>query len=257
MFRNRAHTGKVLAGRLGRYRGQAETVLLAIPRGGVAVAAAAAEELMLPLDVLPVRKLGAPHQPELGIGAIANGLMVVDRDAITKLGVSQSQIDQVVGREQAELARREREYRGELPPLVLTNQTVILIDDGLATGYTMLAAVRAVRRRKPRRVVVAVPVAASEAVEWLQPEVDELVCPYVTRRLVAIGLFYDDFAQISDEQVRNMLQAARASRQLEEEQDSVWEEAPEGAGFVGGDADGDGLEERKRRPVRGHFLLPG
>lgn len=209
MFLDRQHAGEVLAALLGAYGSQPRTLLLAIPRGGVAVAAAVAKELVLPLDVLPVRKLGAPDQPELAIGAVADGLMVVDQNAITKLGVSQSQIELAVERERAELVRREHEYRGELPPLVLTDQTVILIDDGLATGYTMLAGIRAVRRREPARIVVAVPVAASDTVDWLRPEVDEVVCAYVAQRLVAIGMFYDDFAQISDEQVRTMLQAAR------------------------------------------------
>jgi putative phosphoribosyl transferase len=218
MFRDRQHAGEILAAGLSAYRGQPQTLLLAIPRGGVAVAAAVAKKLMLPLDVLPVRKLGAPHQPELGIGAVADGLIVVDQDAITRLGVSQSQIDAAVERERAELARREREYRGELPPLVLTGQTIILIDDGLATGYTMLAAVRAVRGREPARIVVAVPVAASETVVWLRPEVDELVCAHVAGRLIAIGLYYDDFSQISDEEVRNMLQV---SRQIQDERTSA------------------------------------
>jgi putative phosphoribosyl transferase len=221
MFRDRQHAGAILAAGLSAYRGQPQTLLLAIPRGGVAVAAAVAKELALPMDVLPVRKLGAPHQPELGIGAVADGLMVVDQDAITKLGVSQSQLDEAVARERAELARREREYRGELPPPVVTQQTIILIDDGLATGYTMLAAVRAVRGGDPARIVVAVPVAASETVDWLRPEVDELVCAYVARRLTAIGLYYEDFAQLSDEEVRTMLEEARASRRLQDERASA------------------------------------
>ncbi len=221
MFRDRHHAGEILAAGLSAYRGRPLTLLLAIPRGGVAVAAAVAKELALPLDVLPVRKLGAPHEPELAIGAVANGLMVMDQDLITRLGVSQSQIDLAVERERAELARREHEYRGELAPLVLTGQTVILIDDGLATGYTMLAGVRAVRGREAARVVVAVPVAASETVDLLRPEVDELVCGYVARRLIAIGMFYDNFTQISDEQVRNMLEAARASRRLQDERASA------------------------------------
>ena len=221
MFLDRQHAGEVLAARLSAYRGQPQTLLLAIPRGGVAVAAAIARELVLPLDVLSVRKLGAPDQPELAIGAVADGLMVVDQNAITKLGVSQSQIELAVERERAELARREREYRGELPPLVLTDQTIILIDDGLATGYTMLAAVRTVRGREPTRIVVAVPVAASETANWLRPEIDELVCAHVAERLIAIGLFYDDFTQISDEQARNMLQVARASRQVQGERASA------------------------------------
>jgi putative phosphoribosyl transferase len=215
MFRNRQHAGKLLAVRLGRYRGRPRTLLLALPRGGVAVAVAVARELMLPLDVLPVRKLGAPHQPELAVGAVAaDDLMVLDQDAIASLAISQAEIDVAIGQERAELIRRERAYRGDLPPLALAGQTVILVDDGLATGYTMLAAVRAVRRHEPARVVVAAPVAPPETLNMLRPEVDELYCVHIPRKLLAIGQFYEDFAQVTDEQVCEALREAGASKPL-------------------------------------------
>jgi putative phosphoribosyl transferase len=209
MFRDRQHAGELLTVRLGRYRGEPGTLLLALPRGGVVVAAALARELMLPLDVLPVRKLGAPHQPELAIGAVAaDGLVVLDQDAIDSMGIPLSEIDFAIGQERAELARREGAYREGRAPLDLTGQTVILVDDGLATGYTMLAAIRAVRQQRPARIVIAVPVAPPETLARLRPEVDEIFCVHVPKVLMAIGQFYHDFAQITDEQVREALRDA-------------------------------------------------
>jgi putative phosphoribosyl transferase len=206
MFRNRQHAGELLAGQLGRYRGLPETVLLALPRGGVPVAAELARELMLPLEVLAVHKLGAPRQPELAIGAVAgDDLVVLDDHAIASMGISQGEIDSAIARERAELVRRGQAYRGERGPLELRGQTVILVDDGLATGYTMLAAARLVRRLEPVRVVVAVPVAPRDTMEMLRAEVDEVVCVEVPRKMLAIGMFYGDFSQVSDEQVRAAL----------------------------------------------------
>jgi putative phosphoribosyl transferase len=208
MFRNRQHAGELLAVQLGRYRGQPQTVLLALPRGGVPVAAVMARELMLPLEVWPVQKLGAPRQPELAIGAVAgDDLVVLDRDAIASMGISQGEIDSAIARERAELVRRGQAYQGERPPLVLRGVTVILVDDGLATGYTMLAAIRSVRRLEPARVVVAVPVAPRDTLDMLRREVDEIFCVHVPRRLIAVGQFYEDFSQVGDEQVREALRA--------------------------------------------------
>ena len=210
MFRNRQHAGELLTGQLGRYRGQPETVLLALPRGGVPVAAVLARELILPLEVLPVHKLGAPRQPELAIGAVAgDDLVVLDHDAIASMGISLGEMDSAIARERAELVRRGQAYRGERAPLALRGQTVILVDDGLATGYTMLAAARFVRGQEPARIVIAVPVAPRETLEILRAEVDELFCAEVPRRMIAIGLFYGDFSQVSDEQVREALGNAR------------------------------------------------
>jgi putative phosphoribosyl transferase len=210
MFRNRQHAGELLAVQLGRYRGQPQTVLLALPRGGVPVAAVLARELMLPLKVLPVHKLGAPRQPELAIGAVApDDLVVLDHAAIALMGISQGEMDSAITRERAELMRRKRAYDGERASLALGSQTVILVDDGLATGYTMLAAARFVRLQEPARIVIAVPVAPRETLEMLGPEVDEIVCVQVPRKMIAIGLFYGDFSQVSDEQVREALRNAR------------------------------------------------
>jgi putative phosphoribosyl transferase len=206
MFRNRQHAGELLAVQLERYRGQPQTVLLGLPRGGVPVAAVIARELMLPLEVLPVHKLGAPRQPELAIGAVAgDDLVVLDHDAIASMGISQGEIDSAIARERAELVRRQGAYQGEQPPLALRGETVILVDDGLATGYTMLAAARCVRQREPARVVIAVPVAPRDTLEMLRPEVDEVICVDVPRRLVAISQFYVDFSQVNDEEVREAL----------------------------------------------------
>ena len=202
MFRDRKHAGELLAGLLENYRGQEGTVVLGLARGGVPVAAAVARELALPLDVFVVRKIGAPHQPELAIGAVASGgVIVLDERAVQAMHLSQAALDLRVAQEREELLRREQLYRGERPPLALTGQTVLLVDDGLATGYTMLAAVRAVRQQLPAAIVVAVPVAPPETLDRLRAEVDEIVCVNRAERLFAVGQFYEDFSQTSDEQV--------------------------------------------------------
>jgi putative phosphoribosyl transferase len=206
MFRNRQHAGELLAVLLANYRGQPNTVVLALPRGGVPVAAVLARGLGIALDVFPVRKLGAPGQPEFAMGAIAvNGLVVLNRRAIANLHVPQLTLDAVIAREHEELLRQERAYRESRGPLILAGKTAILVDDGLATGYTMLAAVRAVREQHPARIVVAVPIAPSETVELLRPEADEVVCVHTPRELFAIGQFYQDFTQTTDDQVREAL----------------------------------------------------
>lgn len=203
MFRDRKDAGELLAGKLESYRGRPETVLLALPRGGVPVAAAVAHALDLPLDVFLVHKIGAPSEPELAVGAVAaNGLVVIDEDAIAVMGISPADLESIIAREREELLRREREYRGGRAPLALEGQTAILIDDGLATGYTMLAAIRAVRQQRPVGIVVAVPVASQETLDRMRTEADEVVCVYTPFHLAAVGQFYRDFSQVSDEQVR-------------------------------------------------------
>lgn len=202
MFRDRRHAGELLAERLSHYQERAETVVLALPRGGVPVGAATAGALGLPLDVLVVRKIGAPEQPELAVGAVAGGgVVVIDERTVAAMGIARATLDFAVAREREELARRERVYRGGRPPLKLAGWTVILVDDGLATGYTMLAAVRCARLYGPARVVVGVPVAPPETLERLEGEADEVRCVHVAKRLVAVGAFYDDFSQVSDEEV--------------------------------------------------------
>ena len=202
MFRDRGHAGELLAALLERYRGQPGTVLLALPRGGVPVAASVANALALPLDVLLAHKIGAPGEPELAIGAVSvDGVVVLDQKAIAAMGISEAALETAISHEQVELLRRERLYRGDRPRLALSGQTVILIDDGLATGYTMLAGAGAVRRQQPASIVVAVPVALRETLDWLRAETDETVCVDMPKRLEAVGQFYEDFSQISDEQV--------------------------------------------------------
>jgi putative phosphoribosyl transferase len=202
MFRDRKHAGELLAEQLTQYLGQPQTLLLALPRGGVPVAAALAYALALPLDIFLVHKLGAPGQPELAMGAVAaGGLVVLHQDVIDLGEITQADIDSAIACEQEELLRRERAYRGSRPPLLVTGKTIILVDDGLATGYTMLAAVRSACRQQPARIVVAVPVASREALDMLRPEADELVCAYTPRKLSAIGQFYDDFNQTTDNEV--------------------------------------------------------
>jgi putative phosphoribosyl transferase len=206
MFRNRQHAGELLAALLAAYRSQPNSLVLALPRGGAPVAAVLARELGLRLDVFPVRKLGAPSQPEYAMGAIAvNGLVVLHQRAIDSLRITQAEIDAVIAREHEELLRRERVYRDPRPPLILTGKTVIFVDDGLATGYTMLAAIRAAREQHPARIVVAVPLAPADTLDLLRPEADEVVCVHIPRELFAIGQFYEDFSQTTDDEVRDAL----------------------------------------------------
>jgi len=203
MFRDRRHAGELLAGLLEDYRGQPRTIVLALPRGGVPVGVVVARELGVPLDIFPVRKIGAPHQPELAIGAVAGGgVIVLNENAAASMRVSQERLDAAVAREREELLRRERLYRGKRPPLDLAGWTAILTDDGLATGYTMLAAVRAVRQQEPLRIVVAVPVAPPSTLSRLRSEADKVVCVHSTENMFAVGEFYQDFSQVSDEEVR-------------------------------------------------------
>ncbi|WP_348267998.1 phosphoribosyltransferase family protein [Edaphobacter paludis] len=210
MFRDRKHAGELLAKLLAGYRGSTDAVILALPRGGVPVAAVIARTLALPLDVFLVHKIGAPSEPELAVGAVAaDGLIVLDEKAIAMMHISQTALDAIIAREREEFVRRERLYRGDQPPLALEGQIVILVDDGLATGYTMLAAVRSVRRQRPARVVVAVPVALRETLDWVGAEADEAVCVYTPSRLEAVGQFYEDFGQVSDYQVKEQLEQSR------------------------------------------------
>jgi predicted phosphoribosyltransferase len=202
MFRDRRHAGELLAALLDNYRERAGSVLLALPRGGVPVAAAIARSLALPLDIFLVHKIGAPSEPELAIGAVSvDGVVVLDQKTIAAMGIPDASLETAIAREREELLRRERLYRGDRPALSLAGRTVILIDDGLATGYTMLAAVRAVRRQQPGRVVVAVPVALQETLGGLRAEADETVCVHTPRKLESVGQFYEDFSQVRDEQV--------------------------------------------------------
>jgi predicted phosphoribosyltransferase len=205
-FRDRVEAGELLAGKLIQYRDQDDVVVLGLPRGGVPVAREVSRALGVPFDVYVVRKLGVPGHEELAMGAIATGgVRQVNRDVVDALGIPANVIDAVAAREQRELERREQDYRGNRGPLSLTNRTVILVDDGLATGSTMRAAVIAVRQQQPARVVVAVPVGAASTCADLSTEADDVVCVRMPDPFVAVGLWYRDFTPTTDLEVRTLL----------------------------------------------------
>ncbi|HVZ43246.1 MAG TPA: phosphoribosyltransferase [Ramlibacter sp.] len=209
-FRDRRHAGAVLAGRLAHYRGRPSLLVLALPRGGVPVAFEVAGSLQAPLDVFVVRKLGYPGHEEYAMGAIASGgVRVMNR--LDGLPVSEAEIERVAAREQEELLRRERLYRGDAPPADLAGRTVIVVDDGLATGATMRAAATAIRQQRPARLCVAVPVGARDSCEAMRDVCDEVVCAATPEPFTAVGLWYRDFPQTSDDEVRELLQRARAT----------------------------------------------
>jgi putative phosphoribosyl transferase len=213
MFRDRAHAGRVLAAQLRSYAGREGVLVLGLPRGGVPVAFEVARALKAPLDVFVVRKLGVPGHEELAMGAIASGgVRVLNDDVVEALGIDEETIARAAAVETAELARREPLYRGDRGPLELRGRTVILIDDGLATGSTMRAAALAGRAQAPERLVVAVPVAAGGTCDELRGDVDEVVCAVTPAPLHAIGLWYEDFAQTTDEEVRELIERAAAPR---------------------------------------------
>ena len=209
VYRDRVEAGRVLAEQLGAYAGRPEVIVLALPRGGVPVAYEVARALHAPLDVFLVRKLGVPGHEELAMGAVATGgVRVVNEQVVRGLGIPDSVIDAVASWELEELGRRERLYRGDRRPPDVRGKTVILVDDGLATGSTMLAAVEALRQQQPARIVVAVPIAAPDTCELLRAEVDDVVCAVTPEPFYAVGLWYRDFSQTSDEEVRELLAQA-------------------------------------------------
>jgi putative phosphoribosyl transferase len=205
-FSNRRNAGIELASHLSAYANRTDVVALALPRGGVPVAYEVARALRAPLDVFLVRKLGVPGHRELAMGAIASGgIRVLNEDVVDWYGITPPVIDEVARQEQAELERREREYRDGRAPLELKGRTVLLIDDGLATGSSMRAAVQAVRAHAPSRIVVAVPVGAPDTCRALEDVADEVVCARIPQRLSAVGHWYWDFSQTSDEEVHQLL----------------------------------------------------
>ncbi len=208
-FGNRAHAGQELAALLSDYAGRHDVVVLALPRGGVPVGFELARALHAPLDVFVVRKLGVPGHPELAMGAIASGgVRVLNDDVVKWYGLSDAAIDEVARQEELELDRRERAYRDGRPLTDVAGRTVLLVDDGLATGSTMKAAVRAVRRRNPARVIVAVPVGAPETCTEFERVADGVVCARTPKPFAAVGLWYRDFSQTTDEEVRTLLHQA-------------------------------------------------
>lgn len=208
-FRDRREAGRHLARALLGYASRPDVLVLGLPRGGVPVASEVASALDAPLDVLVVRKLGVPGHDELAMGAVASGgITVFNRDLIEQLGISQAAIDRVTEQELAELARREQTYRGDAPPLDVTGRTVIIVDDGLATGATMSAAVAAIRAMRPVRIVVAVPVASRDAMRLLRQTADDCVSVLEPEPFHGVGLWYEDFAQTSDREVQQLLAAS-------------------------------------------------
>lgn len=209
-FRNRHDAGERLARALARFADRSDLIVLALPRGGVPVGYEIAARLRAPLDVFVVRKLGVPGQEEVAMGAVApGGVRVLDEYTIRIAGVRPQDVDRITAMERAELERRERSYRGNRPFPDITNKVVILVDDGLATGSTMRAAVEALRTLSPSEIVVAVPVAAAETCDAFRDIVDEIVCVETPEPFGAVGFWYEDFSQTTDEEVHDLLERAQ------------------------------------------------
>jgi len=208
-FRGRNEAGQALARQLSGYAGREDLVVLALPRGGVPVAYEIARALHAPLDVFLVRKLGVPGYEELAMGAIASGgTRVLNEGVIEQLRISPAAIELVAREEQRELERREQVFRNGAPPALMAGRTCILVDDGLATGSTMRAAVEALKKRRPERIIVAVPVASPDTCTEFQALADEVVCLYTPDPFVAVGRWYEDFTQLTDDEVRDYLDRA-------------------------------------------------
>ena len=210
-FTDRHEAGTILSQCLKQYANQTQVIILALPRGGVPVAFEIARALSLPLDVFIVRKLGVPGHEELAMGAVASGDTVVFNEfLISQLNLEQSSIDSVLQEEQKELIRREHLYRGDSPFPKLLDQTIILVDDGIATGSTMLAAVKALRKHHPASIIIAVPVAAYSTCEEIKPLVDKMICPLKPINFYAVGMWYEHFPQTSDSEVIELLKKANS-----------------------------------------------
>lgn len=208
-FKDRVEAGRYLAQRLAHYSGAPDAVVLGLPRGGVVVAHEVAVKLGLPLDVFLVRKLGVPGYEELAMGAIASGgVRVMNEDVMRQIRVTDAAVEAVAKREEQELKRREAAFRGNRPPLVVQGLTIILVDDGLATGATMRAAVTALRRQKPARIIIAVPTASPEVCDEFRSDVEEIICGMTPTPFHAVGVWYEDFSQTTDEEVKQLLKAA-------------------------------------------------
>lgn len=210
LFQDRTEAGRILADRLAAYANYPDAMVLALPRGGVPVAFEVAEALRLPLDIFVVRKLGLPGHEEFAIGAIASGgARVLNQDLLRQLSLSDEIIEHIVAREQRELERRERTYRGQRPMLDVRDRTIIIVDDGLATGSSMRAAIAALRQKWPAKLIVAVPVGARVTCSELEALADEVICLETPENFSAVGLWYRDFSQITDEEVIDLLERNR------------------------------------------------
>lgn len=220
-FRDRTEAGQLLAEKLHAYADRSDTIVLALPRGGVPVAFEVARALKAPLDLLIVRKLGVPDEPELAMGAIASGgVRVLNEDLLRYYPISAETIERVAAHEQVELERRERDYRGNRPAAELHGRTVILVDDGIATGTTMRSAVEALKQRGALSVVIAVPVAPESVCREFQGLRDHVVftCLMTPEPFYAVGLWYEDFTQTTDDEVRVLLEEARETTEVTEEE---------------------------------------
>jgi putative phosphoribosyl transferase len=255
VFRDREEAGRKLAEKLHAYANRKDVIVLGIPRGGVPVAFQVAKALNARLDIFLSRKLGVPGQEELAFGAIATGdTRVLDREIIDAVGISDEQIDQITTRVKKELVRRENLYRGERAPLKLEGLTVLLVDDGIATGSSMRAAIKALRQMKAARFVVAIPVAPRSTCNRLKNEVDELICVYAPEHFYAIGQFYEDFSQTADEEVTELLrQSAESALQKVEQDDSS---DPEGSSNMipGRQSQLDGIKREVSMDLEGATL---
>ncbi|HHF7366122.1 TPA: phosphoribosyltransferase [Legionella bozemanae] len=206
-YDDRYQAGCVLVDLLKNYAKRTDVIVLALPRGGVPVGYEIAQKLSLPLDIFIVRKLGVPGHEELAMGAIASGgITVLNEEIVNLLHISTEAIDTIQKSEQEELLRREQVYRGKKPFPELSGKTIILVDDGIATGYTMRAAIAALKQKKPAKLIVAIPVAARSTCDEIAPLVDEIICPIRPVNFYAVGLWYNDFSQTTDEEVMQLLQ---------------------------------------------------
>ena len=228
LFRNRAEAGRSLAERLRTYEHRPDVLVLALPRGGVPVAYEVAKALSAPLDLFLVRKLGVPGHEELAMGATATGgVQVLNHEVVQALGIPGEIIERVGDREQQEIQRQAALYRGDRPDPGVQGKTVILVDDGLATGTTMRAAIAALRLQKPDAIVVAVPTAAPSTCEDLRQEVDDIVCDITPEPFYAVGLWYEDFSQTTDEEVRDLLARANHGRNWKEDKHDAAGDPPD------------------------------
>jgi putative phosphoribosyl transferase len=222
IFHDRHDAGRQLAARLAAYANRPHVLVLGLPRGGVPVAFEVAKSLAAPLDIFLVRKLGVPGREELAMGAIASGgVRVVNAEVVRALDIPPEVIDRVAAEEERELARREWEYRDDRPPPDVAGKVVLLVDDGLATGSSMRAAVMALRQRAPEEIVVAVPVGAAETCAALNQLADATVCAYTPEHFAAVGIWYADFSQTTDKEVRDLLAAAAKPAATERRQDGA------------------------------------
>lgn len=214
VFSDRRDAGKKLAQQLLAYKHKAQTIVLALPRGGVPVAYEIAKSLSIPLDVCLVRKLGLPNYPEIAMGAVGEAslvdnpsasIIIIDQDTAQANGLTSSQIQAIAAKEKAQLRWRESCYRHSRPMLTIDHRTIILVDDGMATGLTMQAAVEILRQHHPAKIIIAIPVASQQAIAKLQPKVDQITCLVTPKTLNGVGFWYEDFTQTTDREVCNLL----------------------------------------------------